>query len=420
MSATAESVASRSRYPALRSRDFILLTVGRLCGTIGAQMLVVGIGWHVYDLTHDAFALGMVGLCQFLPGLMMVLHAGQVADQVDRRKVLAGTFLLATCCAIALWALTVGGNQQVWPIYVVAGFLGLVRIFGAPAAQALLPNLVPSSAFGNAVALNAAAYQIATIGGPALGGFIYQFGAAAVYGGATIMLALAAGSNALIRTRSHGGKRPLDWQNLVAGVKFIRARPIMLGAISLDLFAVLFGGVIALLPIFARDILHVGPQGLGFLRGAPALGAVVMAFTLAHFPLGRHVGFWLFFSVAIFGLATIGFGLSTSFLLSLALLVVLGGADMISVYVRSHLAQMQTPDDMRGRVASVNMLFITASNELGEFESGVTAACFGAVGATVLGGVLTLAVVALCAWRIPALRRIDRLKDVAMTQDVAV
>ncbi len=414
MSAPAAELPPRRKYPALQSRDFVLLLLGRLCGTTGLQMLVVGIGWHVYDLTRDPFALGMVGLCQFLPSLLLVLHAGQLADQVDRRKLLAGAFLLATGCAAALWGLAGFDNHQIWPIYLVAAFLGMVRIIGAPAAQALLPNLVPAGAFGNALALSATAYQIATIGGPALGGFIYQFGAPVVYGCATLLLALATGCNLLIRTRSKGSKSPRNWTNLVAGVHFILARPIMLGAISLDLFAVLLGGVVALLPIFARDILHVGPQGLGLLRAAPAFGAAVMAFALARHPLGRHVGFWLFFSVAVFGMTTIGFGLSTSFPLSLILLVILGASDMISVYVRSHLAQMQTPDDMRGRVASVNMLFITASNELGEFESGVTASWFGAVGATVLGGVLTLAVVALCAWRIPALRRIDRLEDVAL------
>ncbi len=398
----------------MQSRDFIFLLMGRVCGTTGLQMLVVGIGWQVYDLTLDPFALGMVGLCQFLPSLMLTLHAGQLADQTDRGRLLAGAFFLATGCAVALWGLASIDHQQIWPIYLVAVFLGLVRIIGAPAAIALLPNLVPAHAFSNALALSATAYQVATIGGPALGGALYQFGAPVVYGCATMLLALAGVCNLLIRARSKGKKRPLDWENLVAGVHFILARPIMLGAISLDLFAVLLGGVVALLPIFARDILHVGPQGLGLLRAAPAFGAALMAFAMARHPPERHVGAWLFISVAIFGMAIIGFGLSSSFPLSLLLLVILGASDMVSVYVRSHLAQMQTPDDMRGRVASVNMLFITASNELGEFESGVTASWFGAVGATILGGVLTLVVVAVCVWRIPELRRIDRLEDVKM------
>lgn len=396
---------------ALRYRDFNLHMAGRLFGNAGAQILSVGIGWQVYDLTHDPFALGMVGLCQFLPCLLLVFHAGHLADRADRARLLAGTYFLSALCGAVLLQLTWGNNAETWPIYVVSVILGIVRITGSPTSKALVLALVPPEASSSAIAYSAASFQIATIGGPALGGLAYIFGAAAVYWTAVFFLVLAGLFNILIRTRNSGGKRPLDLENMLAGLRFIIARPVMLGAISLDLFAVLFGGIVALLPIYAKDILHVGATGLGFLRGAPALGAAFMALLLARLPIRHGVGRKLFVSVAIFGLATIGFGLSQSFVLSFMLLVVLGAADMISVYVRTHLTQLQTPDAMRGRVASVSMLFVTASNELGEFESGVTASWFGTVPATILGGVMTLAVAALCAWRIPALRKIDRFED---------
>lgn len=398
---------------ALRYRDFNLHMCGRLLGNAGALVLSVGIGWQVYDLTHDPFALGMVGLCQFLPCLLLVLHAGHLADRLDRARLLAATYLLSALCGAAMLFLTLEGNREVWPIYLLSVVLGVVRITGSPTSKALVPALVPAGSFSSAISYSAMAFQIATIGGPALGGIAYMFGAAAVYQLATLCLLLATLLNIMIRTRNSGGKRPADRENMLAGLKFIMARPIMLGAISLDLFAVLFGGVVALLPVYARDILHVGPQGLGFLRGAPALGAAFMALALARIPIRRGVGVKLFISVAIFGVATIGFGLSENFYLSFGLLAILGAADMISVYVRTHLTQLQTPDSMRGRVASVSMLFVTASNELGEFESGVTASWFGTVPATIMGGVLTMAVVALCAWRIPALRRIDRFEESA-------
>jgi MFS family permease len=397
-------------HPALQHRDFNLLALGRLCGTFGSQMLSVAVGWQVYDITHDPFALGMVGLCQFLPALFLVLHAGHFADQLDRARLAAITYMVHSSCGLALFLLSWHGNHEVWPIYSLAVMLGVARITGAPASKALLPNLIPAEAFSNAVSLSTLAFQIATIGGPALGGIAYAFGAPTVYGIATLMMGLATLSTALIRTRSQGEKKPLNWDNLIAGAHFIRQHPIVLGAISLDLFAVLFGGVIALLPIYAKDILHVGPAGLGILRAAPAAGAAIMAVVLAYIPLKRRVGHWLFGSVILFGLTVICFGLSGNFFLSLGLLLTMGASDMISVYVRSHLVQMQTPDEVRGRVSAVNMLFITTSNELGEFESGVTASWFGTIPATILGGVLTLAVAGLCAWRIPALRRVDQLK----------
>ncbi len=373
-------------------------------------MLTVAIGWQVYDLTRDPFALGMVGLCQFLPALFFALHAGQLADWLDRARLITATYALVMVVSLGLLLLAVQNNKEVWPIFALAVLLGVARITGAPAAKALLPNVVPPHAFSNAVALSALSFQVATIGGPALGGVAYAFGAPVVYGLATLMLVIATACSLLIRTRSKGERQPASWENLIAGVRFIRARPVLLGAISLDLFAVLFGGVVALLPIYAAEILHVGPAGLGMLRAAPAVGAALMAAWLAQYPLRRRVGHWLFGGVSIFGLCIVLFALSENFFLSLGLLIVMGAGDMISVYVRSHLVQAETPDQLRGRVSAVNMLFITTSNELGEFESGVTAAWFGTVPATILGGVLTLGVAAFCAWRIPQLRKIDKLE----------
>jgi len=397
------------RHPALRHRDFNLLAFGRLAGSCGGQMLAVALGWQVYDITHDPFALGMVGLCQFLPAPLLMLHAGQWADKFDRARLSGATYTVVTLCGLALFLLSLLGNQEVWPIYLIATLLGVGRIIGAPASKALLPNLIPAAAFSNAISISSMMFQIATIAGPALGGIAYIFGAPVVYGIATGLIALSTVMNFMIRTRSKGEPQPQSWKNLMAGLHYVLARPILIGSISLDLFAVLFGGIVALLPIYARDILHTGPEGLGMLRAAPAAGAAIMALGLAHFPLRSRVGLWLFGGVGVFGIATIFFGLSESFLLSLTLLIILGAADMISVYVRSHLMQLETPDALRGRVAAVNMLFITSSNELGEFESGVTASWLGVVPATVAGGILTLGVGLLCAWRIPALWKIDKL-----------
>lgn len=410
------SKGARVIYPqaapvsALRYRDFNLLAGGRFCGTTGSQMLAVGVGWQVYDLTHDPFALGMVGLCQFLPGLLLVLPVGHLADRLDRSRLGALSFLLAALSGAGLLALTLQGNQAVWPIYAIGVLLGVARVCGATASKALLPNLIPAVAYGSAVALSTMAFQIAVIGGPAVGGLLYFHGAAAVYGGAALALLTAAVLLSRIRARPVSGAPPLDWDQLLAGIRFIWARPVLLGALTLDLFAVLFGGVIALLPVYARDILRVGPGGLGLLRGAPAVGAALMALWLARHPIRRRAGRHLLLCVGLFGGATIAFGFSRDFPLSLLLLGVLGAADMVSIYIRTHLTQLHTPDHLRGRVEAVNLIFITGSNELGEFESGVTASWFGTVPATMLGGVLTLAVVAVCAWRIPTLRRLDRLE----------
>ncbi|MDX1921600.1 MAG: MFS transporter [Alphaproteobacteria bacterium] len=393
-------------------RDFCLLSLSRFIGTLGWQMLGVAIGWQIYEITHDPFAIGLVGLSQFLPSIILVLFAGQLADQMDRKLIMAVTHFIA---AFAGAMLMLGVNFDFMSpalIYILSALLGAVRIFGAPAMQALLPNSVPPEQFSKAVALNSSMFQIGTIMGPAIGGALFFFGVSTVYTVAGILLLLAGILNMQMRVKTAIVKRPLTLENLFAGILFIKERPILLGAISLDLFAVLFASVIALLPVYAKDILHVGPQGLGLLRCAPAIGAVIMSLWLAKHGLKANAGRNLFLSIVVFAIVTIIFGLSTNAYLSFVMLMVLGCADMVSVYVRTHLMQMNTPDEMRGRVASVNMLFITTSNELGDFESGAMAAWLGTVPAVVVGGILSLAVAGIIAWRVPSLRNLKTLEEV--------
>ncbi len=393
-------------------RDFNLLCLSRFTGTLGVQALSVAIGWQVYELTHDPFAIGLVGLAQFLPSILLVLFAGQMADQVDRRIIMAMTNFMAASAAAILMLGTEFHFISPNLIYVMAALLGIVRIFGAPAMQALLPNSVPQDVFSKAIALNSTAFQIATIIGPALAGIIFFLGAPAVYVFATLMLALASFFSLRMHTKTTLTKRPLTLENLFAGILFIKQRPILLGAITLDLFAVLFASVIALLPVYAKDILNVGPQGLGLLRCAPAIGAAIMSIVLARVGMHGNAGRNLFLSIAVFGVVTMIFGISENAYLSFAMLLLLGCADMVSVYVRTHLMQMNTPDEMRGRVASVNMLFITTSNELGDFESGAMASWLGTVPAVVVGGVLSLVVAGFIAWRVPSLRNLKTLEEV--------
>mgnify|MGYP003385671829 CR=1 FL=1 len=393
-------------------RDFNLLGLGRLTSTLAVQALTVAIGWQVYDLTNDPFAIGLVGLAQFLPSILLVLFAGQLADQMDRRHILTVVIFLAFGAAVALWLGTAFNFITPAMIYIIAAVLGIVRIFSAPASQALLPNTVPQDVFSKAVAFNATAFQLATIIGPALAGGLFFFGIGAVYVFAALMYAAAGLCSMAMRTKTTIVKRPLTLENLFAGILFIKQRPVLLGAITLDLFAVLFASVIALLPVYAKDILHVGPQGLGLLRCAPAIGAAMMSLVLAKVGLRRNAGRNLFLSIIVFAVVTIIFGISENAYLSFAMLVLLGCADMVSVYVRTHLMQMNTPDDMRGRVGAVNMLFITTSNELGDFESGAMAAWLGTVPAVVVGGVLSLVVAGLIAWRVPSLRNLKTLEEV--------
>jgi MFS family permease len=394
----------------LRHRDFALFLGGRFLSAMAVQIQNVAVGWLVYDITRDPLALGLVGLASFLPAIVLALVTGHVADRADRRGILVASYVLTTLTALGLLACAWAGTPPVWVIYALVVAFGVTRAFANPAGQALLPSLVPEGELGAAIAWGSSAWQTATIIGPAVGGALYVFGQAAVFAAAALAFALTTLLFALIRHRSRAveaGKA--DWATLLAGLRFIRSRPAIFGAISLDLFAVLLGGATALLPIYARDILQVGPTGLGLLRSMPAVGALATALYLAWRPLQRRAGARMFQSVALFGVATIGFGLSTNFALSLACLVVLGAADMVSVVVRQTLVQSETPNAMRGRVSAVNAVFIGASNELGEFESGTVAALIGTVPSVVVGGIGTLLVAALWARGFPALRERDRL-----------
>jgi MFS family permease len=371
----------------------------------------VGVGWLVYDITRDPLALGLVGLFAFLPAVGLALLTGHVADRRDRRTILVVCYTGVSLTALGLLACAWSDIARPWPIYLLVLAFGAIRAFANPAGQALVPNLVPPAELGTAVAWSSSVWQTATIAGPAVGGLLYAVGDSVVFAATAAGFALSTALLAAIRTRRSPStpREPASWATLLAGLAFIRSRPAILGAISLDLFAVLLGGSVALLPIYARDILHTGPWGLGLLRSAPAVGALLMALALAHRPLRRRSGLRMFQAVVLFGLATIGFGLSTRLPVALLFLTILGAADMVSVYIRQTLVQIDTPDAMRGRVAAVNTVFIGASNELGEFESGLLAAFTGAVAAVVIGGVGTIAVAALWARWFPELRRRDAL-----------
>jgi len=401
-----------SAWALLTEADFARFCGARFLSGSALQMQNVAVGWLVYDWTKSALALGFAGLAAFLPAVGLALVAGHVADTFDRRRIVACVYALNALAACGLLACTFVGESALPAVYGFIVLAGAARSFGNPASQALLPNLVDKALFGRAVTLATTFWQSAMILGPAMGGLLYVFGPHIVFGTATAFFAAASLAVAAIRHRAApAARRAASWSELVAGIGFVRSRPILLGAISLDLFAVLLGGATALLPIFAQTVLEAGPWSLGLLRSMPGAGAVTMSALLATVPLERRVGLKLFLAVAIFGLATIGFGLSTNLLLSMACLFVAGAADTISVVVRQTLVQAETPDGMRGRVAAVNSIFIGASNELGEFESGLLAAWLGAVGAVVLGGVGTIAVAASWAHLFPALRRRDRLVE---------
>ncbi len=407
--ASSPRVAARA---ALGYSDFRLFMAIRFAAGSGQLMQGVAVGWQVYGITHRPLDLGLLGLVLFLPQILLSLPAGQIADRFERRSIMLLCLSVEALCSGTLMLLSHKGMTGVLPIFLTMGVFAVARAFLGPSQASLVPLLVPKEHFPNAVAWNAQAFQVAVVSGPALGGVLYGFGAETVYGVVTALLAISVLATSRMTSRlkpaaiADGGPS-LD--RLLAGVRFVRANPILLGAISLDLFAVLFGGATALLPVFARDILAVGPWGLGLLRSAPAIGAASCALLLAHRPPKSRLGHRMFACVAGFGLATVIFGLSTNFVLSMAALVVIGACDMVSVYIRQSLVQLGTPDVMRGRVSAVNLVFIGASNELGEFESGLTAAWFGTVPAVVIGGVGTIVVVALWAWRFKALRQIDRL-----------
>jgi MFS family permease len=405
-------------FSLLRQRNLVLLLLSRLFGNIGVQMQTVAVGWQVYEKTGNPLDLGWIGLSQFAPFVLLILPAGHFADHHNRRRILMTCYSVQALCALALGLYTWSGAAPVWPIFVVMTILGSVRAFAMPTSQSMLPNLVPTEHFGRAVALNAMMFQTSNIVGPTLGGLMLLGGTQTVYGTVIVcsLICLTAMS-ALRYTPAIAVSTPgsadaeIDSRSLLRGLNFVRSQPLVLGAISLDLFAVFFGGATALLPIYARDILHTGPSGLGVLRSAPGVGALIAAVCLSAYPIKRHVGRWLFGSVLIFGLSTIVFGASKNFLLSLGALAVLGGSDMISVFVRGYLVQLVTPDAIRGRVSAVSSVFIGASNEFGEFESGTTAAWWGTVAAVVIGGSATVTISLLWIKLFPALRRMDRFPE---------
>jgi MFS family permease len=398
------------RAAALRYPDFRFYQAGRFFGLLGTQMQGVALGWQVYTITGRALDLGWVGFAQFLPAFLLFPLTGHVADRFDRLRVLTLCHGVLAVCALAFLALS-RGQTDVRHIYAVLVVVGIARAFAGPSGHALVPNLVAKDDVPSAIGWGSSIFHFAIVLGPALGGLVFDAGGATVTFAGTVAAELVSlGMLAMVRTRSRGDTgTETSLASLGAGLSYVWNKKILLGAISLDLFAVLLGGVVALTPIFARDVLHAGPVGLGLLRSAPAFGASIVGLWLAARPPTRRMGRLMFGCVLLFGLATIVFGLSRSLTLSLVALGVAGAADMVSVYARHLLVQLATPDAMRGRVAAVNLVFIGASNELGEFESGLTAEWFGAVRAAVLGGIGTCLVVGTWAVLFPELRRVDRL-----------
>ncbi len=394
---------------ALRYPDFTRFLLGRFLATLAVQMQSVAIGWQVYALTRDPLDLGLIGLAQFLPFLALVLPAGQIADRHDRRLIITACYATELICALLLLAFTRMSLSVVWPVFAVLVLFGTARAFSMPTSQAITPNLVPIESFGNAVALNSSSFQVATIVGPTLGGVLYLAGPETVYTGVAGLLLGAVFLMFAVRVpRTLPSNEPVSWRTLLEGLRFVWSRRVVLGAISLDLFAVLLGGATALLPIYASDVLHVGPTGLGLLRTAPGVGAALTALLLIYTSMTRHVGRWMFGGVALFGVMTVIFGLSEHFFLSLVALFLLGAGDMVSVYIRHMLIQLETPDAIRGRVSAVSSVFIGASNELGEFRAGVAAAWIGLKPAVVFGGVATLVIAALWTKWFTELRTVDR------------
>ena len=412
MPSIAESRAGRAAFS---HPGFLLFQVARFLIVSAVEMQAVAVGWQVYEITKRPLDLGYVGLAQFLPAILLFPISGHASDRFERRNVLSACYAGYALCFALLLALSRRGVPSIVPIYVVLVIIGIVRSFNGPASRSILPQLVPQEHFANAVAWNATIFQASTVLGPSFGGIIYAAfrGPSAVY---VIAMVTAIGATlttfrikAEVKARP---REPLNLKTLFAGLRFIRNNKLILGAISLDLFAVMLGGAVALLPVYAREILHTGPWGLGLLRTAPGAGAALMAILLAHWPLRGNSGPKLLWAVAGFGVFTIIFGLSRSLTVSLIALVLLGASDMISVIIRATLTLLATPDEMRGRVTAVDMIFIGTSNEFGQFESGLTAQWFGTVPAVVLGGVGTLLVVTLWAWWFPDLRRAGELHSI--------
>lgn len=396
---------------ALKHPKFVLYWLSIGCASFAVQIMSVSVGWEVYDITRDPLYLGYVGLAQFLPPLLLVLVTGLAADRFNRRFIMAACLGLEALCALGLLLFTLSKPSVVTPVFGILVVLGIARAFLNPASDALAPNLVPKEAIAHAISLTTMIWQVANIAGPVAGGLLYGLAGEVAYGVALLLVAAAALLVLMIgrvpQTNHAGDETTLS--TLFAGFAFIRKERIVLGAISLDLFAVLLGGAVALLPVYARDILEVGPWGLGLLRAAPGVGAVAMALYLARYGIKDKAGVILFAGVAGFGLCTVVFGVSTWVPLSIAALVLMGACDMVSVYIRETLLQLWTPDEVRGRVNAVNRVFIGASNELGEFRAGVVAAWVGAVAAVALGGAGTVMVAGLWSRWFPELRTARRL-----------
>ncbi len=398
-----------------RDPGFLAFAIARVAAMFATQVQAVVVAWQVYDLTREPMALAFVGLAQFLPMLALLLPAGDLIDRVPRKRILCASWAVGAVCSALLWWLSGHGAAGVAGIYAVLVLFGASRAFSAPSLQSLLPQVVPRERLASAIAANSMLMRTAAIGGPFIGGLLYAAGGGEMTY-AVCFVSFAVGALLMLRVPvAHAA--PLGpvlgtmRERFGEGIRFIRSRPIILGTISLDLFAVLLGGVVALLPIYAHEVLHVGPQGLGALRSAMAIGEVATGLYLSTRPFNRHVGRRMFIAVAIFGVANLVFSLSTLFWLSFVALMVAGAADMVSVYIRGALVQFSTPDDMRGRVNAVNMLFIGSSNELGEFRAGTSAAWLGVVPAAILGGVCTLGVVGTWAWVFKPLRKVDRFEE---------
>jgi MFS family permease len=397
--------------------NFVSYTLARFFVNVALEMQSVAVGWQVYEITRRPIDLGYVGLAQFAPGFVLFLFAGHAADLFDRRKLLMACYAGFALCSALLLAISVFSPHSVHAIYVVLVLIGVFRSFSFPVSRAILPQLVPEEHFSNAVAWNASTFQVATIAGPAVGGVAYALfrGPEAVYAIAVIVSIFSTVLTVRIRPfaaspqKQMAEREPISPRTVLAGFRFIWTNKLILGSISLDMFAVLLGGAVALLPVYAKTILHTGPWGLGLLRSAPGVGAAITAIVVAHRPIQRRAGLTMLLAVGAFGVLTIIFGISHSLILSLVVLFLTGAADMVSVIIRAMLVQVATPDEMRGRVNAVDFLFIGVSNELGEFESGLTAQWFGTVPAVVLGGVGTLLVIATWAWIFPELRKADQL-----------
>ena len=404
-------------YAALRIPNFRWFVASLMAMTVATQIQAVIVAWQIYELTHDPLSLGLIGLAEAVPFIGVALFAGHIADRVNRLRISLVALIALFLCSLTLLGFTLSPGiisvGRVWPIYLVIFLSGIARSFLQPARSALGAELVPRELYPNAVTWRSSTWQLAEVVGPAIGGLVYGFGSAtAAYG--TDAAIMAIGVLSLARMRHSPAPSTLAnesfRESLATGIRFVRGQPVILGALTLDLFSVLFGGAVALLPVFAAEILHVGPEGLGVLRAAPAVGAVLMSVVLAHRPPLRQAGKALLISVVVFGLSIIGFGLSRDFLLSLALLAVSGMSDTVSVVIRSTLLQVLTPVHLLGRVSSVNAIFIGSSNEIGAFESGAAARLIGTVSSVVLGGLATLVVVAVTAVKVPELRRLKEIR----------